>query len=256
MRRFLTYVVLFFVSITFVGLASAQTDSTEAEGPDQTMNRAARNAPDWGLTDSKVYTISARDLNGDDATSDGLREAWGAASTYCSDTCVLEAGINLPQGVAVTGLELDAFDNDPSKRIVCSLLRCLLQDDACSSKIVSTGTAFDGGNTLPSVAIDPPYTVDNSNIAYLFSCTLHGSSSGIRLRAIRIGYQLQISPAPGSATFWDVPVGSFGFKHVEALAASGITAGCGAGAFCPDNTLTRVEMAVFLAKALGLHWQH
>ena len=52
----------------------------------------------------------------------------------------------------------------------------------------------------------------------------------------------------------DVPVGAFGFKHVEALAASGITAGCGGGNFCPDREITRVEMAVFLAKALGLHW--
>ena len=44
------------------------------------------------------------------------------------------------------------------------------------------------------------------------------------------------------------------FQHVEALATSGITAGCGGGNFCPDHPLTRGQMAVFLAKALGLHW--
>lgn len=46
------------------------------------------------------------------------------------------------------------------------------------------------------------------------------------------------------------------FQSVEALAASGITAGCNAAPpmYCPDATLTRRQMAVFLAKGLGLHW--
>jgi hypothetical protein len=35
--------------------------------------------------------------------------------------------------------------------------------------------------------------------------------------------------------------------------ASGITAGCGGGNYCPDAP-TRRQMAIFLAKALGLHW--
>jgi hypothetical protein len=41
---------------------------------------------------------------------------------------------------------------------------------------------------------------------------------------------------------------------VEALYASNITTGCAAGTFCPDNNVTRAEMATFLARALGLHW--
>ncbi|HTR04126.1 MAG TPA: S-layer homology domain-containing protein [Thermoanaerobaculia bacterium] len=60
--------------------------------------------------------------------------------------------------------------------------------------------------------------------------------------------------APGSPTFNDVPANDPGFQFIEALAASGITGGCGGGNFCPDNPVTRRQMAVFLAKALGLHW--
>ncbi len=44
------------------------------------------------------------------------------------------------------------------------------------------------------------------------------------------------------------------FQFIEALYASGITAGCGGGNYCPDSPLTRGQMAVFLAKALGLQW--
>ena len=79
-------------------------------------------------------------------------------------------------------------------------------------------------------------------------------SEDVQLRGVIINWKRQISPEPAVATFADVPVGAFGFRHIEALAASGITAGCGGGNFCPNNTLTRAEMAVFLAKALGLHW--
>jgi hypothetical protein len=67
-------------------------------------------------------------------------------------------------------------------------------------------------------------------------------------------YTLQVSPAPSVATFSDVPTGHPFFQVVEALAASGITVGCGGGNFCPDAPLTRGQMAVFLSVVLGLHF--
>jgi hypothetical protein len=63
---------------------------------------------------------------------------------------------------------------------------------------------------------------------------------------------LPVSPAPATATFLDVPTDNPYFRYVEALVASGITAGCGGGNYCPNSSLTRGQMAVFLAKALGL----
>ena len=71
---------------------------------------------------------------------------------------------------------------------------------------------------------------------------------------VRLKWKRQVSPAPGTATFGDVPTTHLFFQYVEALAASGITSGCGGGNFCPDAAVTRGQMAVFLAKALGLHW--
>ncbi len=38
---------------------------------------------------------------------------------------------------------------------------------------------------------------------------------------------------------------------IEKLAADGITGGCGAGAFCPNDPITRGQMAVFIEAALG-----
>jgi hypothetical protein len=55
------------------------------------------------------------------------------------------------------------------------------------------------------------------------------------------------------AAFGDVATDAPYLRLVEALAASGITGGCGGGNFCPNSPLTRAQMAVFLATALGLH---
>ncbi len=96
--------------------------------------------------------------------------------------------------------------------------------------------------------------IDRFNATQLVDVILEGSNELVRFRAIRVFYKLQVSPPPAVATFGDVPTGHPFFQFVEALAESGITAGCGGGNFCPDAPLTRGQMAVFLAKALGLHW--
>ena len=71
---------------------------------------------------------------------------------------------------------------------------------------------------------------------------------------VEVWWKRSVSPAPATATFGDVPTTDPFFQYVEALAASGITAGCGGGNYCPANPVTRGQMAVFLSKALGLHW--
>ncbi|MFZ5879309.1 MAG: choice-of-anchor Q domain-containing protein [Chloroflexota bacterium] len=60
------------------------------------------------------------------------------------------------------------------------------------------------------------------------------------------------SPAPATGVFNDVPAGNGFAKWIEALAAEGITGGCGGGNFCPKGTVTRAQMAVFLVAAFNL----
>jgi len=50
--------------------------------------------------------------------------------------------------------------------------------------------------------------------------------------------------------FQDVPPGAFAFDHIIALADSGVTAGCAADLYCPDDSTTRGQMAVFLLKGI------
>lgn len=60
-------------------------------------------------------------------------------------------------------------------------------------------------------------------------------------------------PTPPSTTtsFTDVPTSHFAYTAVEKLKARGIISGCTATTFCPNNKLTRGEMAVMTARLLS-----
>jgi S-layer homology domain len=67
-----------------------------------------------------------------------------------------------------------------------------------------------------------------------------------------VQYQRQIGPGPATATFSDVPTSSPWFQYVEALVDTNVTGGCAPNLYCPNDPITRGQMAVFLAKALGM----
>lgn len=65
------------------------------------------------------------------------------------------------------------------------------------------------------------------------------------------------NPAAGycgsTAPYSDVPASNGFCGHIKRMAELGITTGCGGGNYCPSQTVTRDQMAVFLARAfLGM----
>jgi uncharacterized protein YoaH (UPF0181 family) len=62
-----------------------------------------------------------------------------------------------------------------------------------------------------------------------------------------------IPPAVGNSTgFNDVLVTQWAAAWIKQLAAEGITSGCGSGNYCPDDSVTRAQMAVFLVRTFNL----
>ncbi|MCL4272753.1 MAG: choice-of-anchor Q domain-containing protein [Anaerolineales bacterium] len=59
-------------------------------------------------------------------------------------------------------------------------------------------------------------------------------------------------PPPTGILFDDIPANAFAAAWIEQLAAEGITSGCGGGNYCPNNTVTRAQMAVFIQKTFAL----
>jgi hypothetical protein len=52
-------------------------------------------------------------------------------------------------------------------------------------------------------------------------------------------------------TFSDVPPTAFYYNAVEAIHRAGITSGCATGLYCPDNAVTRGQMAVFMQRGFS-----
>jgi hypothetical protein len=126
-------------------------------------------------------------------------------------------------------------------------------EDCAFAGVVCSGVAFAGEGS--SVTVDltaDDVTVRNLLDSYFIEVHQSEATGHLRIRGVVVGYVLEVSPAPPTPTFNDVPTTHPFFQFIEALAASGITAGCGNGNFCPDAPLTRGQMAVFLGKALGL----
>jgi hypothetical protein len=67
---------------------------------------------------------------------------------------------------------------------------------------------------------------------------------------LRAEHGPEYAPPPATGTvFGDVASGAFAAGWIEALAAEGITGGCGGGNYCPTSSVRRDQMAVFLLKA-------
>ena len=80
----------------------------------------------------------------------------------------------------------------------------------------------------------PESTVTRAQMAIFILRGIHGSS--------------YLPPAATGTVFTDVPLGSFAADWIEQLASEGVTAGCGGGNYCPDATITRAQMAIFLLR--------
>lgn len=169
------------------------------------------------------------------------------------------AQIQLPAGAMITGLTGYGYDTSAVDDADYYVGR-----DCPGGSYGGSGTAPAAhvtagyvGGTYAVTSSTSDYTIDNTDCSYYVVADLsEGSCDGANSTyGVAIRWKRQISPAPATATFLDVPVGSTFHREVEALVAAGVTGGCGGGNYCPSANVTRGQMAAFLSRALGLHWE-
>jgi len=51
--------------------------------------------------------------------------------------------------------------------------------------------------------------------------------------------------------FTDIPSGYWAYDYIDTIYTEGITVGCGNGNYCPEDPVTRAQMAVFIVKSIG-----
>ncbi|HEU4391915.1 MAG TPA: S-layer homology domain-containing protein, partial [Blastocatellia bacterium] len=106
---------------------------------------------------------------------------------------------------------------------------------------LATGSTLPGGLNLSGGGVisgTPPVTSAN---VYNFTVEVRDSASRLGTKAFSL-----------TVYFSDVPPAHQFFTWVNAIARSGITAGCGGANFCPDMTVTRAQMAIFIDRSMGI----
>ena len=170
------------------------------------------------------------------------------------------APLQLPSGAQIQYVDLYYSDGDSTYDATAKIL-------AATGSGPSNPVAF---NTIGNIASSSGSSGQGYAASAVFAYTVNNDvqydggaqlfvqvtlpSTAIGFKAVDIWWTRQISPAPATATFADVPTNHPYFRVIEALAASGITSGCGGNNFCPNGTVTRQEVAKFLVRALGLYW--
>jgi Peptidase family C25/S-layer homology domain len=71
---------------------------------------------------------------------------------------------------------------------------------------------------------------------------------------LRVKNGKNYTPPPATGIFADVPVTYWAADWIEQLYSEGITTGCATGPlrYCPENSVTRAQMAVFIMRTFGL----
>jgi hypothetical protein len=218
----------------------------------------AQEAPDYGTTHLSYIQVAGSEffplVSGTGYTltntvvGQALRVGPGGGAFF-------SAPIHIPSGALIKYLELNYCDGAGGATGHEQLW--LIESDKTGNitQVSSPLTSTVSGCTSVNEDLTALGLVeDNLNKHYWLLGFFDGASNNGVAGAV-VGYQLQVSPPPGNATFGDVPTNHPFYQFVEALAASGITGGCGNGNYCPDNPVTRGQMAVFLAKALGLQFE-
>jgi hypothetical protein len=221
--------------------------SLPAESP---ANLPAR--PEFGTFDRILYSVGRSEFTPQDSALTYSDDLVGRFSTIGLPAFFI-ATPHVPSGVLLTYLELDYCDTSSGN--VSLLLDDCSFVGACSNLGFVDSDTGPSGCAYVSVDLTPlAYTTNNNTRRLVLRAHTSSGTSSTKLVGAYIGYKLQVSAAPASATFSDVPTNHPYFRFVEALYRAGITGGCGGGNYCVNAPITRGEMAVFLAAALGLHF--
>jgi S-layer family protein len=218
------------------------------------LSAQAQPAPNWGTASEASISVPSWSFQ---STGSNTVNTYNGGWRFTSNP-VLFAGLALPNGALITGIELAGCDNDAAAGITVDLIRSFHGPGTTDYQVVgqplTTGAPVAGCSNFRTSFT--PEVVDNANNTYSVELVFGATGGSMYFAGVRIYYKLQVSPAPATATFADVPTSHPFFQFIEALAASGVTAGCNASPpqFCPDAPLTRGQMAVFLSRALGLHF--
>ncbi|MHA2220251.1 MAG: S-layer homology domain-containing protein [Candidatus Hodarchaeales archaeon] len=248
------FVVLFFSS----AIAKDLLDNSSFSEP---ANSYSGPQKAYGTTDQTITFIGADGVVSTCSTTGGLEYDLTqnvSANPGCGN---LWQSLNLPTGVLVDAIELEACDTSDSPVTGWMQLFFFEIEKYPSFESSSFGPVTSGdlasdtpGCDVFTMTLSPPVEIDNNVFSYFLVYRDGDGSNTTKFRGSRIFWRRQASPAPGTATFPDVGTGHWAFQFIEALVSSGVVSGKPDGMFHPNDPITRAEMSKLIAQLLGVHW--
>jgi hypothetical protein len=168
----------------------------------------------------------------------------------------LWAPVTFPEGAVVTGLEM-AYQRSVENQGGLELALeewCEPDSDASCAPAdpndILSASLGNGFNRERKTFPDRPPVDLRKN--YFLRLMYHDPAGTFLFKSMTVFYTLPSDSVGPLPTFSDVPADHPFRTFIEAMAASGMTAGCGDGKFCPDAPLTRGQAAVFFSTGLDL----
>jgi hypothetical protein len=254
MSQFLVSCVVFCVCAATLGAQSPLAAALQGQRREPPRFATTRQAPDeFGTKDYTVTSISAMSFVPADSSDTYISSLCCLSRIFTDGAGELYASVSIPSGAIIDFIGLESYST--CEGIVG--VELWQQTHGFTSGIAtfsSTAHSYDTDYNASPIGYQLP-----ANVHQALAIQVEMSNNCVNWPAlswVEIWWRRAVSPAPGAATFNDVPTDHPFFQFVEALSASGITGGCGNNNYCPDAPLTRGQMAVFLSKALGLHWPY
>jgi hypothetical protein len=211
----------------------------------------------FGTTEYSVTSVFAGSFNSIDTSQTILTN--GNSYRFFSSSSApqfLLGSVSIPEGVVIDYIginncdpggghyNLALYDNTTGANST-QIWQLTTNNNSCE---------IDYNSSHGALGYEYPMNAGHDLQIWIYSSAGTPTDGSVGVQSVEVWWRRQVSPAPATSDFGDVPTSSPQFQFIEALYHSGITAGCGGGNYCPDNPVTRGQMAVFLAKALGLNW--
>jgi hypothetical protein len=168
-------------------------------------------------------------------------------------------------GTALTNV-VDDLENIPRPQSTGHDIGCFEITD-CSISVVTTSASFAraGGTGMISVVAPPGCSwTATSNSGFISILSGDGGTGngtiaysvaeniGTAIRNGTLGVSGVVFTVYQSVDFQDVPPSHPFYTEISKIYARGVTLGCAANLFCPDEFVTREQMAAFIIRSLGM----
>jgi murein DD-endopeptidase MepM/ murein hydrolase activator NlpD len=149
---------------------------------------------------------------------------------YCPENTVTRAEMTI---FLERGMNGSSYSPPPATGMVFGDIPVSYWSASWVEKLYADGVTggCGGGNYCPEAS------VTRAQMAVFLLRAKHGSS---------------YSPPAATGEFGDVPTSYWAASWIEQLIAEGITSGCGGGNYCPEQPVSRAQMAVFLVRTFSL----